>query len=113
MRKELTENEIIVSILGGDVDDHLREIGYAVRERMNAVSRMAARTTRPGDRVIINAPGSKYDRKEAVVEKTNRKTVDLKLVDGGQVLRVNGSMIDNYEPAPDMPADWYEEGRTV
>jgi len=94
MRKELTESEIIVSILGGDVDDHLREIVDAVRERMNAVSRMAARTTRPGDRVIINAPGSKYDRKEAVVAKTNRKTVDLKLVDEGLVLRVDGSMIE-------------------
>lgn len=94
MRKELTESEIIVSILNGDVDDHLREIVDAVRERMNAVSRMAARTTRPGDRVIINAPGSKYDRKEAVVEKTNRKTVDLKLVDEGLVLRVDGSMIE-------------------
>lgn len=94
MRKEVTGSEIIVSILNGDVDDHLREIGDAVMERMNAVSRMAARTTRPGDRVIIIAPGSKYDRKEAVVEKTNRKTVDLKLVDGGQVLRVDGSMIE-------------------
>lgn len=94
MRKEVTGSEIIVSILNGDVDDHLREIVDAVRERMNAVSRMAARTTRPGDRVIIIAPGSKYDRKEAVVEKTNRKTVDLKLVDGGQVLRVDGSMIE-------------------
>ena len=94
MRKEVTGSEIIVSILNGDVDDHLREIVDAVRERMNAVSRMAARTTRPGDRVIINAPGSKYDRKEAVVEKTNRKTVDLKLVDEGLVLRVDGSMIE-------------------
>lgn len=93
----MTGDEIVFAIVSGALDDVLRDVARATKERFGVLDGRKMMMFRPDQRVWVNAPGHpRWHEMVGTVVKPNRTTVTVAFEGEGEV-RVPAALLEMIE----------------